>query len=313
MSLGFGFMNGGRGSSEQENAQFQVYSTGIFSGEGVVPSSNLTVSLTGSGSAPQVFVGANPSGYKYTLDESEIQSFAITPPTSNSRVAAIVAAASGTAVTGDTPEARNPDECEWFVVYGAAAATPTAPDDATIRAAITAQTTKGLNGATAIVAVICNVVVDSSTTTITAPMVTNIAANISLGAKSVKAENIDFGTMNNNVFSTSTSVSVSGTETVVASFDLPSTGVYLVNVSAEFNGNGSSEWRDFNFRLYQGSTNRSASTKSIGGGAFIQDSPTIIAMINSANGTACTFRAIRNTGSVAASIGYVKGSRVRVG
>lgn len=195
MSLGFGFMNGGRGSSEQENAQFQVYSTGIFSGEGVVPSSGLAVSLTGSSSAPQVFVGANPSGYKYTLDESEAQTFTITVPTSNSRVAAIVAAASGTSITGDTPEARNPDECEWFVVYGAAGAAPTAPDDSTIRSSITAQTTKGLNGATAIVAVVCNVTVDSSTTTITAPMISNITSNINLADGAVLPRNLssDFG------------------------------------------------------------------------------------------------------------------------
>lgn len=179
--------NGGRASVYEANGWCQAYTIGLLKGNGVTQntSADMNVLVGGSSAKPDVVIAENPSGYKVALDLVSQQAVAITAPASNSRISAIVAYTDdlSLATTQDTVTG-SPSSCGLIVVNGTASGSPSAPSDAQIRTAITAD---GATGSQAAYCVIATILVASGTTTITNSLITVNRAGIG-------SDNVDFTT-----------------------------------------------------------------------------------------------------------------------
>ena len=183
--------NGGRASVYEANGWAQAYTSGLLEGNGVVQNTvaDMHVLVGGSTTKPDVVLAENASGYKVALDLIGQQPLTITTPASNSRISAIVAYTDDLALaTTEDSVTGSPASCGLIVVNGTASATPSAPNDAAIRSAITAD---GATGSQAAYCVIATILVANDTTTITDSLITNNPAQIG-------APNIDFTTFDFN-------------------------------------------------------------------------------------------------------------------
>lgn len=146
-------------------------SRGILSGWAISPNSGMTVAIGGSGTTRDVAVAEDNAGNKTSVNNISQAPISLTiagAPVSNSRIDAIVAYVDNPP-TGAATVADNYGACGLLDVQGAVAGTPTAPDEATIRTAITAD---GASGTTAYYVVLGYVAVGTGTTDITADMIT---------------------------------------------------------------------------------------------------------------------------------------------
>ncbi len=165
--------NGGRASVYEANGWAQAFSVGLLDGSGVIQntSPDMNVLVGGSTTKPDVVLASNPAGYKVALDIVGQQAIALTAPASNSRISSIVAYTDDLSLaTSEDNITGSPSSCGLIVVNGTAASSPSAPDDATIRSAITAD---GATGSQASYCVIANIKISSSTTAITSSLITN--------------------------------------------------------------------------------------------------------------------------------------------
>lgn len=163
--------NGGRASIYEANAPYQIFDNGIFKGSGVVPATGLNIAVGGSASNPDIVIAENPSGYKIALDIVGTTTLTLTAPVSNSKIVAVVAYTDDLAtISTDTTTTGNPSYNGLILVDGATGATPEQPDDATIRAAITAD---GATGSQAAYSIIALITVASTTDTITDTLINN--------------------------------------------------------------------------------------------------------------------------------------------
>lgn len=187
--------NGGRASVYEANGWAQGFTSGLLEGNGVIQntSADMNVLVGGSTAKPDVVLAENPSGYRIALDLVGQQAIAITAPATNSRISAIVAYTDDLSLqsTEDTVTG-SPASCGLIVVNGTAGATPSEPTDAQIRTAITAD---GATGSQACYCVIATIEVESTTTVITNSLITMNNCELS-GTGVVKANNIDFTTLN---------------------------------------------------------------------------------------------------------------------
>lgn len=182
---------GGRTSVNAFNDNLSAYSRGIMSGWACVPNSGLTVSLGGNGTTRDVAVAQDNVGNKTTINNTTGSPIDVTisaAPASNSRIDAIVGYVDNPP-SGSNSVADNPSACGIIAVKGTAAASPTAPDDATIRTAITAD---GASGSTAYYAVLANITIASGTTTLTSSNINNGAAS-TLAVRNLDFANLVFG------------------------------------------------------------------------------------------------------------------------
>lgn len=161
--------NNGRGSVLESNMPFQIYDKGLLEGSGVVPATGLNVTVGGTATNPDIVIAETPAGYKIALDIVGSTTLTLTAPSENSKIVAIVAYTDDLSVEStDTTVTGNPSTCGLIAVDGAPAASPVAPDDATIRTAITAD---GATGSQASYAVVAYVTISSTTDTITSTLV----------------------------------------------------------------------------------------------------------------------------------------------
>ena len=185
--------NGGRASVYEANGWAQAYSAGLLEGNGVKQntSANMNVLVGGSTTKPDVVLAENAAGYRVALDIVGQQAVAITKPSSNSRISAIVAYTDDLSLgtTQDTVTG-SPSTCGLIVVNGTAASTPSAPTDTQIRNAITSD---GATGSQAAYCVIATILVASNTTAITDTLITTNVAKLA-GTGVVTSQNIDFTT-----------------------------------------------------------------------------------------------------------------------
>lgn len=140
---------------------------GVLSGWGCSPSSGMTVALGGDGNTRDVAIAEDNSGNFTTVNNISASPIEVTlpaAPTTNSRIDSIVAYVVKPPV-GIGTEADNPQACGLIVVSGATAASPSAPTEAAIRSAITAD---GAAGNNAYYVVLAQVTVTSGATVITA-------------------------------------------------------------------------------------------------------------------------------------------------
>lgn len=156
---------GGRASVLEANMPFQLYGMGLLTGNGVVASSGLTVTVGGSSGSPDVLIAENPSGYKVALDVIGTANLTLTAPSSNKKIVSIVAYTNDLSVDStESTTTGSPASCGLIAVNGTAASNPTAPNDSKIRTEITSD---GGTGSQAAYAVIANITIASNTSTIT--------------------------------------------------------------------------------------------------------------------------------------------------
>ena len=161
----------GRTTPKAFNDVLSALSAGILSGWACSPKSGMTVQI-GGGSDRDVAIAEDNSGNRTTINNRSGAPIEVTisgAPATNNRIDAIVAyvdaAQSGTGATSvDFPEAVG-----FITVEGTIAANPTAPDDAAIRAAITAD---GSTGANAYYVVLATILVGTGVTTIGSGVIT---------------------------------------------------------------------------------------------------------------------------------------------
>ena len=186
----------GRASVYEANAWCQSLSQGVLDGNGVIQntSADMNVLVGGTSNKPDVVIASNPSGYKVALDIVGQKAVAITAPASNKRITSIVAYTDDLSLAStDTNITGSPSSCGLIVVNGTASASPSAPDDAAIRTAITAD---GATGSQACYCVLAEILVDHTTTTITNSLIDNKISGVNqIADLAVKANSIDWATM----------------------------------------------------------------------------------------------------------------------
>ena len=185
----------GRGSVYEANMWAQQHSDGLFSGRGVVRNTvaDMNVLVGGTTDNPDVVLGKLPSGFFIALDIVGQQVIRITAPSSNKRIASVVAYSDNIALNStDTNTTGSPSSCGLIVVYGPTSATPVAPTESQIRQAVTQD---GATGSQAVIAVIANITTESFTTTITDEM-------IAINYGKLSSHSIDFTTMPSNKYTT---------------------------------------------------------------------------------------------------------------
>ena len=185
----------GRGSVYEANMWAQQHSDGLFSGRGVIRNTvaDMNVLVGGTTDNPDVVLGKLPSGFLIALDIVGQQVIRITAPSSNKRIASVVAYSDNIALNStDTNTTGSPSSCGLIVVYGPTSATPVAPTESQIRQAVTQD---GATGSQAVIAVIANITTESFTTTITDEM-------IAINYGKLSSHSIDFTTMPGNKYTT---------------------------------------------------------------------------------------------------------------
>lgn len=162
---------GGRTSVNAFNDDLTIYSRGILSGWACSPKSGMTVQIGGNGADRDAAVAEDNAGNKTSINNISGSPIDVTipaAPATNNRIDLIVAYAdnppSGTSTVVDNPAA-----CGIIVVSGTAAASPTAPTNATIRSAITAD---GASGSTAYYVILAQIRVGTGVTTIGSGVIT---------------------------------------------------------------------------------------------------------------------------------------------
>ena len=188
---------GGRTSTNAFNDLANAFTRGIVSGWECVPNTGLTVSLGGDGNNRDVAIAIDNAGNRTTINnisQSPVDVTLDAAPVSNSRIDSIVAYVDNPA-NGVSTVADNPSACGLIAVKGTVAANPVAPNESTIRTAITAD---GASGTTAYYVVLANITIANGTTDITSGDIAQGSIISLSGNKVVKSNNIDLSTLSSN-------------------------------------------------------------------------------------------------------------------
>lgn len=230
---------GGRTSVNAFNDDLTIYSRGILSGWACSPKSGMTVQIGGNGSDRDAAVAEDNAGNKTSINNISGSPIDVTipaAPATNNRIDLIVAYAdnppSGTSTVVDNPAA-----CGIIVVSGTAASSPTAPTNATIRSAITAD---GASGSTAYYVILAQIRVGTGVTTIGSGVITQ-GAKVESGAKAgastvstnsiadgaVTSDKIDWSTFDYSG-ANSTPVTVGTSYVTLVTLPIASEGLYFL-------------------------------------------------------------------------------------
>lgn len=180
----------GRTSVNALNDIMGAFTKGVVSGWNCTPKSGMTVSVGGDGSTRDVAIAEDNAGNKTSINNISGQPIDVTipaAPATGNRIDLIVAYVENPP-QGDPAQVDNFQACGLITVSGTAASTPVAPNDTTIRNAITSD---GATGATAYYVVLAQITVGTGVTTIGAGVITQ-GAKATLGDGTVTADSIDF-------------------------------------------------------------------------------------------------------------------------
>lgn len=220
---------GGRTSVNAFNDDLTIYSRGILSGWACSPKSGMTVQIGGNGADRDAAVAEDNAGNKTSINNISGSPIDVTipaAPATNNRIDLIVAYAdnppSGTSTVVDNPAA-----CGIIVVSGTAAANPTAPTNAAIRSAITAD---GASGSTAYYVILAQIRVGTGVTTIGSGVITQgdvVISNAQLADSSVTSDKIDWTTFDYSG-ANSTPVTVGTSYVTLVTLPIASDGLYFL-------------------------------------------------------------------------------------
>lgn len=173
----------GRTSPNALNDILTSFTKGIVSGWECSPKTGMTIQIGGTANTRDVALAEDNSGNKLTINNRSGAPIEITlsgAPSTNNRIDAIVAYVDNPS-TGDGNTTDNPTTCGIIAVSGSVAANPTAPTEATIRAAIT---TDGATGGSAYYVILATILVGTNVTTIGSGVITQGAQVVTLGTAS---------------------------------------------------------------------------------------------------------------------------------
>lgn len=156
----------GRTTPNAFNDVLATLSQGILSGWACSPKSGMTVQLGGDGTHRDVAIAEDNAGNRTTINNRLGTPVEITlggAPSTGNRIDSIVAYVENPQSGAGSSDVDFPSQVGIIAVQGTAAGTPTAPNEATIRTAITAD---GATGASAYYVVLANITVGQGVTTI---------------------------------------------------------------------------------------------------------------------------------------------------
>lgn len=221
---------GGRTSVNAFNDDLTIYSRGILSGWSCSPKSGMTVQIGGNGSDRDAAVAEDNAGNKTSINNISGSPIDVTipaAPATNNRIDLIVAYAdnppSGTSTVVDNPAA-----CGIIVVSGTAASSPTAPTNATIRSAITAD---GASGSTAYYVILAQIRVGTGVTTIGSGVITQgdvVKSYATAGDETVGTDSLQDGAVTSDKVDYATFSRM----TVRLAADIYQTSMATINLSA---------------------------------------------------------------------------------
>lgn len=148
-----------------------VDARGIVSGWNCRPKSGMTVQIGGQSAVRDIAIAEDNANNRVTINNRSAAPVDLTisaAPSTNNRIDAVVAYVDQPA-TGDNSTSDNPDACGIIVVKGTVAASPSAPTEAQIRTAITAD---GATGSSAYYVVLATIRVGTNVSTIGAGVIT---------------------------------------------------------------------------------------------------------------------------------------------
>lgn len=255
---------GGRTSVNAFNDDLNIYSRGIISGWACSPKSGMTVQIGGNGTERDVAAAEDNAGNKTSINNISGSPIDVTipaAPATNNRIDLIVAYAdnppSGTSTVVDNPAA-----CGIIVVSGTAASNPTAPTNAAIRSAITAD---GASGSTAYYVILAKIRVGTGVTTIGSGVITQgakVESGATAGASTVgtnslqdgavTSDKVDWATLTSYVSYLTNNVALSTSYRALNTLTIVEAGSYFVAGYAGFYRTASSESSDFQLQITGG-------------------------------------------------------------
>lgn len=156
----------GRTTPNAMNDILGAFSRGRISGWACTPKNGMTVQLGGNGTTRDVAIAEDNAGNRLTIDNRTATPVEITlagAPATGNRIDSIVAYIANPPQGAGATSVDFPDAVGIIAVQGTASGTPSAPNEATIRAGITAD---GASGASAYYVVLANITVGQGVTTI---------------------------------------------------------------------------------------------------------------------------------------------------
>ncbi len=156
----------GRTTPNALNDILGAFSRGLISGWACSPKSGMTVQIGGDGTTRDVAIAEDNAGNRLTINNRTATPIDITisgAPATGNRIDLIVAYAENPPTGAGATSVDFPDAVGIITVSGTAAGTPSDPDEAAIRTAITAD---GATGATAYYVILAKITVGQGVTTI---------------------------------------------------------------------------------------------------------------------------------------------------
>ena len=209
----------GRTSVNALNDIMGAFTKGVVSGWNCSPKSGMTVSVGGDGSTRDVAIAEDNAGNKTSINNISGQPIDVTipaAPATGNRIDLIVAYVENPP-QGDPAQVDNFQACGLITVSGTAASVPTAPNDTTIRNAIT---TDGATGATAYYVEVARVRVGTGVTTIGSGVITQGTS------AQMSSDKIDFSS-----FDASAPVSLGWSGTNTQSYTAPGFGIVMIQTA----------------------------------------------------------------------------------
>lgn len=156
----------GRTTPNAMNDILGAFSRGRISGWTCTPKNGMTIQLGGNGTTRDVAIAEDNAGNRLTINNRTATPVEITlagAPATGNRIDSIVAYIANPPQGAGATSVDFPDAVGIIAVQGTAAGTPSAPNETTIRAGITAD---GASGASAYYVVLANITVGQGVTTI---------------------------------------------------------------------------------------------------------------------------------------------------
>lgn len=156
----------GRTTPNAMNDILGAFSRGRISGWACTPKSGMTVQLGGDSTTRDVAIAEDNAGNRLTINNRTATPVEITlagAPATGNRIDSIVAYIANPPQGAGATSVDFPDAVGIIAVQGTASGTPSAPNETTIRAGITAD---GAGGASAYYVVLANITVGQGVTTI---------------------------------------------------------------------------------------------------------------------------------------------------
>lgn len=230
---------GGRTSPNALNDNLAAWTRGVISGWACSPKSGMVVRVGGSGDARDVAIAEDNAGNKTTINNRSGSPVDVTisgASATGNRIDSIVAYVDNPA-QGTSSDVDYAPACGIIAVKGTVSSNPSAPTNAQIRSAITAD---GANGTAAYYVVLANITVGQGVTTIGSGAIAQ-GARASL-SNQISASDIDFSALQStdlDALTTSSRLDIGKWHFYYAVFTNSSSGWqnHTITVPSDFGGN----------------------------------------------------------------------------